>query len=153
MNYDQWSLLYNHVIVVGSKITIRVHDNTVVAGAGMVAGILLSDDTIFTNDPVTMMEQGLAKYKLTNPGPNSGGGNGVSLRHTFSAKKFFNLTDILDNYSRLGHDTLDNPTDPAFFVCFLGPPPGSLTDLSSYVCTVIIDYICVFSEPKEQPLS
>lgn len=153
MNFDLWSQLYNHYLVVGAKCTMIVHDNTTNDSGGMVAGVYLSDDSSFTTDPSTMMEQGLAKYRLCNPGMSANRGNGIVVSKGFSCKKFFNITNPTDNTSRLGAATTANPTELAHFIVFVGPTPASTTDLAAYVVTIKIDYIVIFSEPKEQPQS
>lgn len=153
MNFDQWGLLYNHYTVVGSKITVQVHDNNIAAAHGVMVGVNLQDDVTFTADATTMMEQGLSRYKIVNTNATMNKGNGPIVTQNFSCKKFFNLVNPMDNTSRIGAQIGAGPTEQAYFVVFLGTPPGSTTDLVSYILTIKIDYIVIFSEPKEQPQS
>lgn len=153
MNFDQWSLLYNHYTVVGSKITIQLFDNNAIHTGGILCGVNLSDDTTFTSDPSTMMEQGLSSYRMVNPVGAAASGRGPSVTKGFSAKRFFNITNPTDNTNRIGANTGSNPTEQAYFVVFLGPCPGSTIDFTAHQLVVKIDYVCIFSEPREQPQS
>lgn len=151
MNYHTWSALYNHYIVVGAKIKVTFNFGTTVMADGIVYGVNVQDDASYTIDPTTMMEQGLTRYKISNA--NSFKPRPVTVSAGFSTKKFFNIVNPLDNIQRLGAAFGANPTERAYFVIFVGPTPASTVDLSAVMCTVQIEYICVFSEPKEQPLS
>ena len=53
---------------------------------------------------------------------------------TFSAKKFFNVANVLDNISRIGAPRTANPSEKAFFAMSI---------------LVTVEYIVVFSEPRE----
>lgn len=150
MNFDTWSTLYNHYLVVGSKITARLHSNSTDVAGGLLFGINLSDDLTFSSDASTLMEQGLSRYRMANVSSNANSGNGLVVSKGFSCKEFFNLTNPTDNINRVGSTVLNNPNEMAFFVIFMGTPPGSVVDLSSYSITVQIEYIVIFSEPKEQ---
>jgi len=153
--FDNWSQFYNHYTVLGAKITAQLHvDPASVQSGGIMFGIHLSDDISFTADPTTAMEQGLLKYRMGNVSPVQGSGNGLKVTKTFSAKKFFNVKDVKDNTGRLGALTSANPTDLAYFMVIAGPTPASTSvDLTGFQVTVIIDYIVLFSEPMELPLS
>lgn len=153
MNWDMWTALYNHYTVVGAKITCRFHDNATAYGNGMLAGIILSDDTTVTTDASTVMEQGLARYRMANASPSANAGRGLVLSKGFSCKKFFNITNPTDNTNRLGAGVTALPTEQAYFCVFLGAPPNSVIDFASHQVTVQLDYIVIFSEPKEQPQS
>jgi len=151
MNFDMWSALYNHYVVVGSKIRVTFNFGTTAQADGFVCGCFVSDDLSYTTDPTTMMEQGLARYKIRNANAFKPGAPTVTCG--YSAKKYFNLTNVMDNVLRVGAGINNNPADTANFIIFCGPTPASTVDLTAIMCTVIIDYIVIFSEPKEQPLS
>lgn len=153
MNYDQWMLLYNHYMVVGSKVTAQFHIPTTSADGGYLCGINLQDDTTMSTDPTTVMEQALTTFKLGTHSSTSYSGIGPKVTKTFSCKKFFNITNPLDNVSRFGGQAGAAPNDKAHFLIFYGAAPGNNADLPAVNITVVIDYIVVFSEPKEQPKS
>lgn len=152
MNYDMWTGLYNHYVVVGSKITARIFDYEAVPSP-FVGGIVLSDDPTITTTVSQMMEGGLTKYKMGYNSNTLGAGNGMTVTKTFSAKKFFNITNVTDNISRLGASVVANPGELAHFMVFVGPLPDNAGDLGSFNVAVTIDYIVIFSEPKEQDQS
>lgn len=151
MNFDMWSELYGKYIVVGSKITVTFNFGTVAQADGVVYGCILSDDTTYSNNVITVMEQGLTRYKIANA--NSFKPQAIKAICGFSCKKFFNITNPTDNLTTLGAAVTDNPSNQAYFVIFCGPTPASTIDLTSVMATVSIDYIVIFSEPKEQPQS
>lgn len=152
MNFDMWSSLYNHYIVVGSKCSARFYA-TVGTSLGVVTGITLSDDTTFTTDCGAMMEQGLSKYRIAYENPVANKGNGAYVTKGFSCKKFFNITNPTDNITRLGASVSANPSELAFFIIFAGGLPSTIDNPGVYKVNVIIDYIVIFSEPKDQPQS
>jgi len=150
MNFDMWSTLYNHYIVVGSKISCNFLFNSAGVTQGCIYGIMLTDDVTYSTDPTTIMEQGLTRYKVADYAWANG-------RHKvsrgFSCKKFFNVTNPLDNTDRLGATVIANPNEQANFVVFVGPTPSSSIDLPGTDVQVVIEFTVIFSEPKEQPLS
>jgi len=152
MNFDQWSLLYNHYVVVGAKITVQIvqTDTGTIPGFW---GIILADDTTVSSDAITLMEQGLTKYKNISTGTASSRNNNSVISKGFSCKKFFNLKNPTDNITRVGSIVTGNPLDPAIFHIFYGSLPALGSDPPVLTFSVKIDYIAIFSEPKEQPTS
>lgn len=153
MNFDLWAGLYNHYVVVGSRIKVTYHFPLTAQAGGLLYGVVLADDNISTTDPITMMEQNLARYKIYDGHLVTGGMPAPSLTCNFSAKKFFNFKDVADNQRSYGSVVTTNPGELAYFNIFTGPTPASITDIPQIHITVVIDYIVMFSEPKEQPLS
>jgi len=149
MNFDLWSSLYNHYVVVGSKIRCVFNPSSSTLQGGWVFGCTLADDHTQTTDPTTLMEQGLTKYKIRD-GVVQHSGQAAAVTCCYSAKKFYNIKNIQDNLLRLGASIVANPSEEACFNIFSGPIPGSATDQALVYVTVIIDYIVLFSEPKEQ---
>lgn len=154
MNFDEWSSLYNHYVVVGSKISAQVFFNgTTTYSNGLMMGVNLQDDTSLSTDPSTVMEQGLSRYRITAATPTANSSRGIKVSKGFSCKKFFNLTNPTDNVTRVGSGVGSSPTEKANFIVFAGSPPGSVEDLPDIHCNVIIDYVVIFSEPKGQSQS
>lgn len=150
MNTDQWALLYKRYTVIGSKITAHLLPGTTSQSFGILFGILLDDDGVISNlAPDALMEQGLFKGKMGNANLVQSSGNGLKVSRTYSAKKFFNVTNVRDNKD-LGAYFTANPTRTAKFNILLSPAPGSTTDLSACNIVVTIEYICIFAEPYEQ---
>jgi len=150
MGFDQWSTFYNHYVVVGSKIRAHLGTGGVTTPInGAIFGINLNDDVTMSTDVTTIMEQGLTKYNKQNFSPHAGSGKGFVATKTFSSKKFFNITNVTDNINRVGAPTTADPTDLANYIVWFGAPPGDLTDMVSVNATIIIEYLVIFSEPRD----
>lgn len=146
MGYDQWSVFYNHYVVVGSKITITTTANSGPGVGMLLTGVVLTDTPATFTDFTEMMEQGLAKTQKQSVHLNAQ--RPKSLSKGFSAKKFFNVTNVLDNVSRLGANTGVNPTEVAYFSVFAANSKAS-ADQTVVDFVVTVEYIVVFSEPRE----
>lgn len=142
MGFDQWKLLFNHYVVLGSKITIKVIPETSAVSPAH-CGIYLTDTVTppYTN-PSTLMESRRGTYKALSPNM----ARAVTVTNTFSCKKFFNVTDVKDNSARFGGTFLEDPYDLAVYDFWYGTVDGS-TD--TVFIQVLIEYIVIFSEPKD----
>lgn len=144
MGFDEYSLLYNHYIVVGAKVSCKVLDHTTgQAGPGMV-GIIVTDTT---SPPYTThtsyIEAKKGSYRaLTNQR------NTVSFGIKYSTKKFYNLTDVKDNFDRLGSSLGSNPSELALGLIWYQCLNSSDVD-STIIIAYTVDYIIEFSEPKD----
>lgn len=146
MGHDQWAAIYNHYIVLGSKI--RCTFTPVNSGTGQAAfGIRLDDDGSSSSLSVSdYIEQGDSVYRVQPD--NYTVSHPISLTKTFSTKKWFAIKDVMDNQTRLGAAIGSNPSEIASYVLWVGPADGS-TDLGAWLLTVTIEYIVRFSEPKD----
>lgn len=143
MTFDQLSTFYNHYVVSGAKITVQAYDYSDATIKPNLIGIMLNDDTVTPSLFNEVIEQRKCKYKICAPQQKS-----VTVTSNYSAKKFFNITDIKDNLDRIGASVAGSPADRAFFTIFALPIDVS-TDTPSFSCVVTIDYIAHFSEPKD----
>lgn len=135
--FDQYMAMYDHYQVIGGRITIAAVQPSV---SGVV-GIALKDTNVVSSAYLDYMEE---------RGPNSvygllsTAGEHVGLDLSYSQSKFFGTKDIDDKYQG---SAAGNPQDGAFYHIW----NSSISDTSSmqvgYV--VNIDYITVFSEPKQ----
>lgn len=149
--FDQWSLFYNHYVVVGSKCKATFSlTGTTASGGISVCGVYLSDDATYSADVNTLMEQSHTKKAKSYYSVEAG--KPVTVTKGFSTKKFFNVTNVTDNISRLGAYITANPTENAYFVVFNGNANGTI-DPPDVTVLVEIEYIVIFSEPKELPQS
>lgn len=146
MGWDQWFLLYNHYVVVGAKISVTcLSDNS--ADAPYAFGVYLTDST---TAPYTTWS-GFREARQGSQRLITGGATtNKTCSTTFSAKKFYNVTDIKDNIDRLGALVNSDPTEGAYFVVYY-QNITSYTDTTNFMVT--IDYIVDFSEPKNLALS
>ena len=141
ISYDFWANMYNHYVVLGSKITMTVADSGTSTTPGII-GIFLDDDTTIPySTPNTFIESGKGTWKMLQ-GDKSKPSTVIS---KYSAKKFFNVTDVNDNLNRLGANVVSNPTESAEFHCWYFTLDAST---ETVYAQVVVDYIVEFSEPK-----
>lgn len=155
MGHDQWQLFYNHYVVLGAKCKVTYASRDNVVAQPIIVGISIEDDvTSGATNVSTIQEYGGAKYKMFQ-GYTSMSTKSVTAH--FSAKKFFNVTDMKDNQSDKGANFGANPTDGAYFRVFACTADGtSATSPAGDViigCNVEIEYIVALQEPKELPQS
>jgi len=145
LGYDQWPTWYNHYVVLGSKIKyfITPVDN-VSAARAISIGCYVADDATSTTDVQTLIEQGRGSYALK--GALSDKPAVISTK--YSAKKFFTVKDVKDNFDRLGASFGTAPTEAAFFILNI-ETQASTSD--TFTVLAVIDYIVCLSEPKELP--
>lgn len=148
--WNQWAALYNNYIVLGSKC--RVHyqgftpEGSLVPGTTIYPGymgIYLSDDTTNFTTYTTMMEAKKGTWRSINS-VNTRPCKAIS---KYSAKKHYNIKDIKDNVSRLGAVMTAGPTDAAYYNIWF--QPADQASGITYQAIVIVDYIVMFSEPKD----
>ncbi len=149
--YDQWSAFYNHYVVVSAiaKVTYQINSGESDAGGLMTGGIYLSDDATFSTNLSTILEQSQSRRGFDAFSSNT---KPVTIRKGFSAKKFFNVTNITDNTERLGAPITASPSEVAFFVLYAGSA-NTFQDPPAVNFLVEIEYLTIFSEPKELPQS
>lgn len=143
MFYDEMCMFYNHYCVSGAKVTVKAYSTDPVGSVPNLVGIMVNDDTTTPANFNEVIEQQRCKYTILNPSNPS-----KTVSNTFSAKKFFNLTDIKDNYDRVGSPQGMNPGEQAYFTIF-ALPMNSSTDTGAFNCLVTIEYIAHWSEPKD----
>lgn len=152
MNFDQWAALYNHYTVVASKIKVEFSTLGTGVSAGMVCGVYLVPTTsLVSTAPGDLMEQALCKWKLKYNGATQNGSSLPVITHSMNAKKYFNVTNMLDNTSRLGATVAASPLEQAYYCVFIGSLPGDTSNIPVTNLIVTIEYTVIFSEPKDQP--
>jgi len=145
MGHDQWAALYNHYVVLGSKLTVRFIPNAS-STAPCAMGTYLTDGTAVPyTTPSEFIEAKRGNYKIFKATDRA-----VTLIQKYSAKKQYNVADVKDNVGRIGAAMDTNPSDEAFFNIWFDAIDGST---STCVCMVYIDYIVLYSEPKDMPTS
>lgn len=139
---DTWSQLYNHYVVLGSKITVIYGTSGDTQSNNQVVGVLLGDqNTAGYTDYTEFMEAGKGSYKVLSDQRNA-----KYAVCKYSAKKFYQVANVSDNVDRLGAAMTTNPTEQAFFHLWCQSQNKSST--TNCPVTVQIDYIVKFSEPK-----
>lgn len=149
--FDQYMTMYDHFTVVGSKISLTFTNESNAAPVSMpiACAVVLSDNNVpITTSWADIMERGdIAKTTIAHPE----GSNAVrSIKKGFGAKKFFSVSNVMDNANLKG-DVVTSPQEQAYFH-ILNAVPAIASDRGVNV-QVVIDYIVVFSEPKQPPQS
>lgn len=143
MYFDQMMAIYNHYIVIGSKITITWAQLPDAAGTRppVIVGCFLNDDTVVTPGIYGILENSTIKSKTMTQN------TGVTCTTVckFSAKKNFGGSVLAD--ADLQGTVTTGPAEEMIYTLFVDSSP-SLTS-----CTVMynvrIDYIAVFRELKD----
>lgn len=145
MGWDEMKGFFNHYVVAGSRMTVRVCPQTDNAANTGVVGIYISDDSTHGYTSYTsFIEAKKGTYRLMN----GGAGKQSVVSSNFSTKKFFNITDIKDNFQRLGASTITDPGEIAMFNLWYQAADEAST-ATNMTCVVTIEYAVIFSEPVD----
>lgn len=146
--HDQWLVFYNHYVVSKSKITVTfVPQDKTTNTTPMVCGVYLDDDN--TNSTVwgDLLETGQSSQQILQPSDISKSTQSLS----YDAKRFYNITDLKDNFDRLGASMGVDPGEQAIAVVYV--QPLDYASGGSVTARIVIDYDVILSEPKEMPAS
>lgn len=149
LGFDQLvTPFWNHYTVLSSSIKCDFLYTSGNSNTGALIGVYLADDNAIPLTGEEIAEQGLGKYKVI-PSVNYAaiGGKTPSIRNSFSAKKFFNVSDVKDNINRIGSQVNDNPTEGAVFNVWAESMTPT-TDLGAYEVLVTMNFTATLSEPK-----
>lgn len=142
MGYDQWSALFNHYVVTGSRIKATLLSDTSNSAPVSFGAYLTDTNSIPYTDWASFREA--KKGSVQNYiGRQSKSRSVVS---KYSAKKFFNVKDVKDNTDRLGAAVTSDPSEECYFIIWCNTLDGGS---DTYQVLVEIDYIIDFSEPKD----
>lgn len=142
MGWNEWAALYTSYIVLGSKISVKVTQSTS-APVGRIgyAGVYLSNATAAPyTTAAAFIEARRGIVKALSPLQS----RPVSVGAKFSAKKFFNVKDIKDNWDDLGALVTTNPATPAYYQIWYQDVYGTASTIN---LEIIVDYIILFREP------
>lgn len=139
--FDQWMTMFDHYTVIGSKITVRFIsvNNT----ECLKVGVNLRDGTSTTQNPNDYEEGRNVKTQLINSNLNE---EHRTIKLTFSAKKFLGISKPMSNGLVRGTSGA-NPSEQAYF--HIWGAPLSNNDAGSFKIQYWIDYLVVFTEPKQ----
>jgi len=148
MGYDQWAALFNQYVVVGSKLTAYItYQDQRESAPPMCVGVYLSDDaSVPYQDWRGFVEAKKGNFRNMTALQKSA----TKVVSKFSAKKFFNIKDPLDNILRIGADVASNPSEGALWVIW-GSVTGATTptEVVKLNVNIVIDFIVKWSEPKD----
>lgn len=143
MGFDQLMQFYNHYTVIGSRIkaTFVNVDSTYDCIVGIYKGSASSITTVDVNE---LIEQGDVVY--TNLNRLTESGNSCDLVQSVGVGKYMGRHSILSEDDFRGTTTA-NPAEQVYFHCWAAPIANA--DMSPLYLNVEIEYITVFTEPKE----
>lgn len=144
--FDQLMALYNEYVVVGStiKVSFTNYDNA----NPQVVGIALLDFPTTSNDIRNYIENGYCTW--TTLSQRGGGKDTITLNHKADIRKFSNQDIIAeDNFKGV---VSANPTDTHYFHVF-AVAADNTTDSGIVICTIEINYDCIFRDNSFTALS
>lgn len=151
--WDQWTAIYNDYVVLGSKLRVSAvppNQSSTASGSGMIVALLSDSPSPYTvttsAGALAAMETGRAAFKQMSANSSS---SPTVIRKHFSAKKFWNVTNLKDNIVRLGASVTATPNEQAYYHLAFFTNDESVTTSAGPYCWVTIDYIILFSGPSD----
>jgi len=141
MYFDQLSALYDHYVVIGSRIKIIVTPaNNLQPNA--IVGAFVNDDSNVTGTTGSLLENSLVKWRNI---PNAST-QATVFNLKWSAKKYFGGS-IMSDPSLRGTST-SSPTEQSMFTVFLDSTYAG-GSAANYNISAVIEYITVWKELRE----
>lgn len=141
LGFDNYMAMYEHYTVIGAKITVQFQNTETIymAWAGIAAR---SGSGAIANGPQAV-ENGMCVVTPLNKADVSG--DFRSLSYPLSIGKFMGRHNILAEDDFRGTSTA-NPNEEVYFhvIAF----PNNAQDIGQITAHVVIDYIAIFTEPK-----
>lgn len=140
MSHDTWASLFNHYTVTGAKIMIQAVPDSTNTTNGKCGIILNPGYTAPYTNASAFLEAKMGSYRNILKNADKA----YRMKCKYSAKKFFNVSDVKD-VGKLGAAFGTDPTEEAYFIIWYA---DSEITTSSIRVQVTIDYVVQFSEPK-----
>lgn len=140
MYFDQFTPLYDHYCVIGSKIDVKILSGTT-STVPYCAGIYINDDTSVLTNFTQQNEQPTAHYVFVPFAQN----NQIRLTNSWSAKKYFSQNPLAND--ELQGTIAANPVEQSYFDVYVSALDGSSS--VSVFCEVTVTYIAIWKELKE----
>lgn len=149
--FDTWATMYNHYVVLGSKINATFFPETQTGDFNAIVGVKMDDDSGITPvvNMTTLIEQpnNLFKWRMLRSNALETKST-VTIKNWYSPKKFFDIKDVKDNMDRIGALVTNSPSEAANYILCAGHGDDN-ADLPVIKVLVVIEYIVLFSEPKD----
>lgn len=149
--FDEWSSIYASYTVLGSKCRLKATNTGTLNVTPSFMGVMLStasSGVLQYSDINNLLEGKLTGSNVQLVGDATSGqfraNNTVTKK--FSASRFFGVKNVNDG-ATYSANIGQNPADQAYFCCWTCSPDGT-SDPSAMNCTVYIDYIVMFKDPK-----
>lgn len=140
IGFDQLMLMFNHYTVLST--VAKVQFNNTDTSNAVTAALSIKDTSSVVTTLSRIIENGRCVYKVL--GPETNGSSTKNLTITCSMKKFFGKTVYTEHDFR--GDASNNPPEQAYL--HISVAPRTTSDQDAVWCTVQLDYIALFHEPK-----
>ncbi len=142
--FDQISVLYDHYTVIGSKMTCRFYCESPV-----LIGIALRDSSVTSTSALEYMEDRNVHSALIGS-TNGGGIRTITMKCPVA--KFLGRPHLLSEDDCRG-SLASNPQEQVYFHVFARSARGDSTDPAVVYLNVMIDYLTIWTEPKQPTAS
>lgn len=138
--FDQLIALYDHFVVIGSKITVDICASSTET-QNQICGVALRDGATTDTDPNDYLEAGTVRSRQMTPANPR-----AKFTLNYSPKRFLGRSKIMSDPDLKGSSSGD-PAESAYFHVFVAGQAGG----NPAACTVFvtIDYLAVFIEPQD----
>lgn len=146
IGFDQIMNFYDHYVVLGSKITVRVLNGDTTNS--MICGVTLQDNATEVPNATRLIENGRCKWTQLAAANTSYAGSSVgpkTLVMKCNPNKFLGRSKPLAD-SQLKGSASSNPTEQAYWHVFA--EPNTTADGGSVQLHVVLDYLVAYIEPK-----
>lgn len=145
LGYDQLMLMYDHYTVIGARA--RVTFTNLDPTYSQVASLHLQDNNTTTTSITTILENGMNKYVHLSPSGGSGSSKTITIGCNVS--KFFGRKVLQGDKF---HGTITTgPSDQVYLHVTAASVQG--VDAGAVSCTIMIQYVAIFSEPHQLAIS
>lgn len=145
LGFDQLMTMYNHYTVIGARARITFANQDTIRYALGIVQVKDTPTTISTYSELqNVVENGMSKYCTLGPTDNSSGKCDMTIN--WSAKQFFGKSVVTEHDFR--GTASANPTEQAYLHCIIAPTQPTV-DNQETRCTVLLEYITIFHEPKQ----
>ena len=141
--FDQVMTLYDHYVVVGSKITVYAWNPDTVYGA--MVSVHIQDTSTTTTDIENVLERRNARSKLVSS--RNGGIDNCIISYKVNPNNFLGRSKPLSDPNLKGN-TSANPSEQCYFVVSVAGM-NDLADIGGIACYAKIEYTAVLIEPKQ----
>lgn len=141
--YDQIQALYDHYVVIGSKILVKFMGSN--GNTNALTCFVAVRDSVSLESTLNNYVEG-TKCFHRNIVQTTGSTEKAIIKSTFSPKRFLGRSKVMADPNLKGNAS-SNPSEGAFF--HVGAGAVSLgVEPSAILCQVFIEYLCIFIEPK-----
>lgn len=144
MGATQWSEFYVKYVVLGSRITVRAQaaNNS---STGLVWGVITSPlPSLVSTTATVLQEQGIGQWRVAQALSN---GAPTSINSCFSAKKLFNVRNVLD-VAEIGANFTENPVLQGYFHIWAANLQDGTTP-ATMAFSVMIEYVVMLQDPTQ----